>query len=204
MEYKVRIKRNEYLVSKLIQCKGLISSDVTEVRVTSNTTDVNEVYRLAYKQYAVQNGLDETELNNKPHGFDNDGQMWIGFPVQDHQQIILCAEILNENAPTIHKVRIEKVEHYIYDFRNNICSSTLSSNVAEVSVASNSTDAHEIYRLAYKKYATRNGFIETELNKKPHGFNDSGTMWIGFPAYNHRQIILYATILDENTSPNPQ
>jgi hypothetical protein len=96
-----------------------------------------------------------------------------------------------------YKVRIKKVEHYIYSFSDNMCSDTLSSDVTEVSVTSDSTDAHEICRLAYKQYATQNGLPETELNNKPHGFNSSGTMWIGSPVRNHYQTLLYATILNE-------
>lgn len=103
-----------------------------------------------------------------------------------------------------HKVRIKKVERHIYSIKGNMCSDHISSDTIDVPVTSDSTDVHEICRIAYKKYATWNGFAETELNNKPHGFNSSGTMWIGFPAHNHRQITLYATILDENASPNPQ
>lgn len=102
-----------------------------------------------------------------------------------------------------YKVRIRHEDHHIYVVDGRVHNDTVASNTTEMTVTSDTADAHAICRLAYKQYATRNYFPETELNNQYHGFDRDGVMWVNFPG-DHLHIMLYVEILNGNTAPSPQ
>jgi hypothetical protein len=99
MEYKVRIRqKNTY--HYVVDCRvynDTVSSNTTTMSVVSDSTDENEIYKLAYEQYATQNNFPETKLNNVHHELDKYDEMWICLPA-GHWCTILYVKILNKNT----------------------------------------------------------------------------------------------------------
>lgn len=99
MEYKISIRQKDMFlwVDDCQSYWNTVTDHTTEMTVVSDTTDTDEIYNLAYKQYAAQNGFPVTELNDQHHGFNRDGEMWISFP-GNYFSIELYVKILNKNT----------------------------------------------------------------------------------------------------------
>lgn len=100
MKYNVRIRQKDmYLcwVDDFRSYWNTATDKTTEMTVVSDSTDESEIYNLAYKQYAAQNGFPVTDLNDQHHGFNRDDEMQIRFP-GDYISIELYVKILNKNT----------------------------------------------------------------------------------------------------------